>query len=239
MQYKIPQDVDVEDKIFGPFTLKQFGFVFVAIIVAAIFLAILTKVGMSLAGAAVVGSFFGSFFIIAGFVPFNGKPLYMHTQSFLWYFLKPRRRVWKKMEVSETPVAAPVAPEPQTTSEMVIPKEQLESMGSKIQQVSLMVDTGGAFGHQLPEKEELTIEPEVVFNKESEILDQTIREVRQKIEEKKEKPEPTVSTMATVDPNKQFNYQQPDTSAYELEKSFYMKKLKEKESSQEKTLRKF
>src|SRR6266481_8103956 len=28
MQYPVPQFIDIEDKIIGPFTLKQFGFIF-------------------------------------------------------------------------------------------------------------------------------------------------------------------------------------------------------------------
>jgi hypothetical protein len=37
MQFRIPQFIDIEDKVFGPFTFKQFGYLLGAIAFAYIF----------------------------------------------------------------------------------------------------------------------------------------------------------------------------------------------------------
>lgn len=37
MQFKIPQFLDIEDKIFGPFTFKQFSYLLASIAFAYIF----------------------------------------------------------------------------------------------------------------------------------------------------------------------------------------------------------
>jgi len=37
MQFRVPQFLDIEDKVFGPFTFKQFGYMLGAIAFAYIF----------------------------------------------------------------------------------------------------------------------------------------------------------------------------------------------------------
>jgi len=47
-QYKIPQEINIEDKVIGPFTLKGFGFVFSGVAVTFIFMIVLTGIGFDL-----------------------------------------------------------------------------------------------------------------------------------------------------------------------------------------------
>jgi hypothetical protein len=93
MRFQIPQFIDVEDKIFGPFTLKQF-----------IYLA-------GGAAVAVVGTtFFGLFFgllvtspivilaLALAFYKVNNRPFIFVMESAFKYFLKDKLYIWQKKE---------------------------------------------------------------------------------------------------------------------------------------------
>ncbi|MFA6269667.1 MAG: PrgI family protein [Candidatus Paceibacterota bacterium] len=96
MRFQIPQFIDVEDKIFGPFTLKQF-----------IYLA----GGASVAVVGVV--FFGIFFglliaspivvlaLALAFYKVNNRPFVNIMESAFRYFLKDKLYIWHKKEPEE------------------------------------------------------------------------------------------------------------------------------------------
>ncbi len=97
MRFQIPQFIDVEDKIFGPFTLKQF-----------IYLA----GGASVAVVGVV--FFGVFFgllvaspivilaLALAFYKINNRPFIFVLESAFKYFTKDKLYIWHKNEPGET-----------------------------------------------------------------------------------------------------------------------------------------
>lgn len=96
MRFQVPQFIDVEDKIFGPLTLKQF-----------IYLA----GGASIAVAAV--TFFGVFLGILVSLPIvilalalafyrvNNRPFINILESAFKYTLKDKLYIWKKKESEE------------------------------------------------------------------------------------------------------------------------------------------
>lgn len=96
MRFQIPQFIDVEDKIFGPFTLKQF-----------IYLA----GGASVAVVGVV--FFGIFFglliaspivilaVALAFYKVNNRPFVNIMESAFRYFFKDKLYIWHKKEPDE------------------------------------------------------------------------------------------------------------------------------------------
>lgn len=102
MRFQIPQFIDVEDKIFGPFTLKQF-----------IYLA----GGASMALVCV--TFFGLFFgllvsspivIVAlalAFYKINNRPFIYTVESAFKYFTKDKLYIWQKKEVEEEVSSTP------------------------------------------------------------------------------------------------------------------------------------
>ena len=91
MRFQIPQFIDVEDKLFGPLTLKQF-----------IYLA----GGASVTVAAVVflGLFFGLIvaspvIVLAGALAFyrpNNRPFINYLESILQYYTKDKLYIWNK-----------------------------------------------------------------------------------------------------------------------------------------------
>jgi hypothetical protein len=96
MQFAVPQFTDVEDKIIGPFTLKQFLIV-VAVGGLDLFFWSLLKF-----------SFF--FFVFAlpttivglgiTFGKFNGRPVYSYVLTFIDFVTKPHVRVFNREEIS-------------------------------------------------------------------------------------------------------------------------------------------
>lgn len=92
MQYSVPQFVDVEDTIIGPFTLKQFLiFLFGGLII--FFYYSIFKLGwifftLTIPTAVVFGV------IAKG--RFNGRPTLYYLTSFIRFYFSPRLRVFKR-----------------------------------------------------------------------------------------------------------------------------------------------
>lgn len=92
MQFKVPQFIDVEDKIFGPFTLKQFGYIVGAIGFAFViwsfipikFLAILLILPVS------------GLFLALAFVKINNRPFVDFLENGLRYFTGAKIYTWKQ-----------------------------------------------------------------------------------------------------------------------------------------------
>lgn len=106
MRFEVPQFIDVEDKIFGPFTWRQFVY--------------LAGAG----GAAIVLYIFLPFFLfllIAGpiaalaaglaFFPINNRPLSYFLEAMFSYVSSTRLYLWnKEKEPTTTPTAAEATP---------------------------------------------------------------------------------------------------------------------------------
>jgi hypothetical protein len=93
MRFEVPQFIDVEDKIVGPLTWRQF-------IYLAGGIGILTILYFSLPfiGFVVVGIPFGA---LAGFLAFhriNNRPFSFFLESFVKYWRNGRLYLWKKEE---------------------------------------------------------------------------------------------------------------------------------------------
>lgn len=114
MQFHVPQFIDVEDKIFGPFTLKQFlflggsgGFVlilysFFPLIVAIILGAPIVALGMALA-----------------FYKINNQPFINILESAFKFQTKGKTYVWRK---EPKKVTAKKAGEAEENHDLFVPK---------------------------------------------------------------------------------------------------------------------
>ncbi len=91
MQFRVPQFIDIEDKIFGPFSFKQFiyllggggiAFVLYKVLPSYIsFIFILPVVGVAAALA---------------FYQVNGKPFIFTLEASIKYFFQSKLYIWKK-----------------------------------------------------------------------------------------------------------------------------------------------
>jgi hypothetical protein len=93
MKFQVPQFIDIEDKIFGPLTIKQFiyiagggGLCFILFRFLPLFLVIPL-------GIAVIG-----FSLAMAFYQFNNKPLIYTLQSAFGYFFSSKLYLWKRKD---------------------------------------------------------------------------------------------------------------------------------------------
>lgn len=114
-QFQVPQFITVEDKVIGPFTLKQFlylaggGGVALA---AYMFL----HFALFLLAAAIVGSLAGAL----AFLKVNEQPFPIILKNAMMYLIRPRLYIWKKEDVRRA--AKPEAIKQPQTAIQAIPK---------------------------------------------------------------------------------------------------------------------
>lgn len=124
MQYQVPQFIEVEDKIFGPFTLKQFiylaGSVGISVVIflsLPFFFALLLSIPFIALGGALA------------FVKINQKPFVEVLESAFFFFTNGKMYLWKKRgspAKKEEAVAAPA----QQTKTTVPPQEAMRKIQS-------------------------------------------------------------------------------------------------------------
>lgn len=111
-QFQVPQFITVEDRIIGPFTLKQFFYLLGAVGVGALgwfFLNIVLFIVLAVPLALVL--------LAMGIGTFQGRPFRDIFMNAVNFYLKPRLYLWKsirgKPKVAEAPAPAPrVSPLP-------------------------------------------------------------------------------------------------------------------------------
>lgn len=145
MQFIVPQFIDVEDKILGPFSVRQF---IILIAGAGLIFASYKLFGFYTFLAAAV--FVGVLTLALAFLRVNGSPFHQFLLN-LWQMLrKPRMRIWHKV-VSVNDLSLPVA--------APLPAQELTKKSpltaSRLAQLSLIVDTGGVYH----DEEALTNQP--------------------------------------------------------------------------------
>ena len=116
MQHQVPQFIDVEDKIFGPLTAKQFFYV--AAGAAIIFI---MYIFFQLWLVIILGAPIGGFFIAIAFLKLNGVPFIKIVSNALAYAGSNRLYLWKK-------IPKEIKPE----EELELPKTELS--GTKLNQ---------------------------------------------------------------------------------------------------------
>lgn len=137
MQYMVPQFIDVEDKIFGPITTRQF----IIILVGGTLEFVLFKLLRFWMFA-----FFGLLiFAMSGtlaFMKVNGQPFHFFLLNLVQTLRRPRLKTWDKSltdgEVREFVRQAPEKPPPP-------PPHKDAPTATKLQELSLVVNTGGVY----------------------------------------------------------------------------------------------
>lgn len=91
--YHVPQFIEIEDKIFGPFTFRQFVYALGGISTGFILWVFLPKFLAVLLGLPIV-----VFSLALGFYKINNRPFIDAAISAVEYFLKARLYLWRKEE---------------------------------------------------------------------------------------------------------------------------------------------
>lgn len=135
-QFLVPQFIDVEDKIIGPVTVRQFVIMIVALLIGAIFykafrfIVFLPLTVLEVTVAATLS-----------FAKVNGRPVHYFLLNFIQTQKRPKARIWNKAayvagvkEISDSG--------PQRTDIIRIKKP---ISGSRLQDLSLVINTGGLY----------------------------------------------------------------------------------------------
>ncbi|MDP3964964.1 MAG: PrgI family protein [bacterium] len=140
LQFTVPQFIDVEDKIFGPISVRQFvvvmggGFVLVAEYFILPFVAFMFF-GLITAGLIALFAFF----------KINGQFFHIFLLNLATTIVRPKLKLWDKTvsdaEISDADDLA--------ENDGGRPAAQKRTPSrSRLQELSLIVDTGGAYGEE-------------------------------------------------------------------------------------------
>lgn len=93
MQFKVPQKIDIEDKILGPLTMVQFVY---AVLGAGGGYIILNSIGGFVGWLLAMPVFIFTFCIV--FVKINGRSFGSFLKNLIAYMANPKTRLWHKSE---------------------------------------------------------------------------------------------------------------------------------------------
>lgn len=134
-QFTVPQFIDVESKIIGPITTRQF----VIFLVAAVLIGVCYRLfdfSLFITIAVIIVIVAGMF----AFIKVNGRPFHLFILNAIQTIRRPRLRIWNNsavMEVQERQIdISPIAAKP-------APKEYYKK--SRLAEVALIVDTQGRY----------------------------------------------------------------------------------------------
>lgn len=136
-QFVVPQFIDVEDKIFGPVTTRQF----IVLLVAGGFLFIAFKL-FDLALFVVIAALVGGFALVLAFVKINGQTFHYFLLNIGQTLRKPGLRTWQK---EYTKQELEYLRNKDMNPEQVEVKKQKQVRRQHIRDLSLLVNTGGYY----------------------------------------------------------------------------------------------
>ncbi len=110
MQHQVPQFIEVEDKIFGPLTAKQFFYI--AAGVASLFI---LYVFLQFWLMIILGVPIGGFFFALAFLKVNGIPFIKILNNAIGFFSQNKLYLWKKVQKPIKPQDEALLPETDLT----------------------------------------------------------------------------------------------------------------------------
>lgn len=152
MQYKVPQNVDIEDKVIAGLTLRQFMFLMIAGgLVLMLKYVFVGSLGFLFLPSAVI---IGGMGVALAFLKINDRPFELFLVAAAKTLVSPNRRVWSKdVEVE--------APHPETVKkiEEVAKKKSLGEMKSSLERIATIVDSGGAHETNISDTHMTNVKP--------------------------------------------------------------------------------
>jgi hypothetical protein len=137
-QFLVPQFIDVEDKIIGPITVRQFVLMLAAMLIVFIFYKLFSFIYFVLFSVVLI-----ALFAILAFARVNGRPIHFFLLNFLQTVKRSKLRIWNREAYVRT--VKLVQSEIQLKVEKKLAVKAPVS-GSRLKDVSLVVNTGGIYG---------------------------------------------------------------------------------------------
>ena len=137
-QFVVPQFLDVEAKIIGPITARQFLIMLGVLLVDfAIYRVFLNIFVVLILGVPVLG-----IGLIFSFARVNGQPFHFSVLNFIQTFRKPHLRVWDKT-LSDADVRVFLQKVDEEVVAPIVRKAPLQR--SRLNELTLVVNTGGVY----------------------------------------------------------------------------------------------
>ncbi|MBP6865985.1 MAG: PrgI family protein [Candidatus Pacebacteria bacterium] len=134
MQFKVPQFLDIEDKLFGPFTFSEFVYLAGG---AGLCYVVYKALGLLL-GLIPIAAIAGLAVALVFYKP-NDKPLVNMIEAGIKYAAQSKLYIWKRRVVkSTTKTPAPSHRNPQTIN--VSPEHTIKLTGSKLRDLAWSLD---------------------------------------------------------------------------------------------------
>jgi len=137
-QFVVPQFIDVEDKVMGPLSVRQFITLLVGAGLVFLLFKLLDLISFVFAAILVMVLLF-----VFAFVKINGRPFHYFLLSLFQTFRRPALKLWKKD--TERYQFRSQLPQVKKKGSTYVPKEKGPLSSSRLTQISLVVDTGGAY----------------------------------------------------------------------------------------------
>lgn len=143
-QYVVPQFIDVEGKIIGPITIRQFILLLgggLALFLAFKFLNFTSFIGVAVLVVILV--------ILFGFMKVQGRPVHLFFRNMVKVFItSPMLKVWNR-EVTTTNIQKRTITSTGPVGQFgVITSDMEPIVRTRLSELSLIVDTGGAYSKE-------------------------------------------------------------------------------------------
>ena len=133
--YKVPQDVEADDKLIGPFSFRQF----IYLIIAAISIALAWGLAQLFVGLALIPVPLIIFFGVLALPLRKDQPMEIYLAAVVSFHLKPRKRLWEPDGIqSLVEITAPKVIEVQRSKDL----SEMEAQ-QRLSYLADIVDTGG------------------------------------------------------------------------------------------------
>lgn len=134
-QVVVPQFLDVEDKILGPITVRQFLELMIGGLIIVVFYQLFDITLFVISSLVVL-----AISVVFAFARINGQPFHVFLLNFIQTLRNPKLKIWKKSfevvkGVDEGKEVLPVA--------HLTARQRVSA--SKISEIALIIDTGGMY----------------------------------------------------------------------------------------------
>jgi hypothetical protein len=126
MQFQVPQFIETEDKVIGPFSIRQFIYVGIACLISAFFYFLLVTWLFLIFAIILIGGA-----LAISFVKIEGRPLLNVITSGARFYWNPQTYIWKPDHAPVTPQKAPK--EKEVTLESILANSALHKSWQKVQ----------------------------------------------------------------------------------------------------------
>lgn len=139
MQYKVPQNVEIEDKVVGPLTIRQF---LILLVTAGIILVLNFFIGFMGPIFYMIAIFFGMLGLGLAFFKYGDQNAEIFVLSAFKTFTNPRKRIWQKEEPKQEASIKPVVEKPKE-EEYISTRGSVSEARSHLEKLAEVVDSGG------------------------------------------------------------------------------------------------